>query len=134
VGNADKPRLADIVTELLAEAPRHGARVEVSPISGVRAIEAPQSWPSPPGRSRAFLKVQDGCQHRCAFCIVPRARGLSRSLDPKVVVDQATRLVEMGHPEIVLTGVDLGHYGADLLPRTTLAALVRALADISGLT
>jgi threonylcarbamoyladenosine tRNA methylthiotransferase MtaB len=85
------------------------------------------------GRSRAFLKVQDGCQHRCAFCIVPMARGASRSLDPKVVLDQARLFAEAGHPEVVLTGVDLGHYGADLVPRTTLAALVRSLVEIPGL-
>src|SRR6185295_20166491 len=85
------------------------------------------------GRSRAFLKVQDGCQHRCAFCIVPLARGASRSLDPKVVLDQARLFAEAGHPEVVLTGVDLGHYGADLVPRTTLAALVRSLVEIPGL-
>jgi threonylcarbamoyladenosine tRNA methylthiotransferase MtaB len=84
-------------------------------------------------RARAFLKVQEGCQHRCAFCIVPMARGASRSLDPEVVLDHARRLVELGHREVVLTGVDLGHYGADLLPRTTLAALVRALVELPGL-
>jgi threonylcarbamoyladenosine tRNA methylthiotransferase MtaB len=84
------------------------------------------------GRSRAFLKVQEGCQHRCAFCVVPLARGMSRSLPPAAVMEQARRLVEAGHPEIVLTGVDLGHYGADLAPRTTLAALVRGLVDLRG--
>ena len=78
----------------------------------------------PGGRSRAFVKVQDGCQHRCAFCIVPLARGASRSLEPEVVADQVRLLVEAGHPEVMLTGVDLGHYGADLTPRTTLAALL----------
>ena len=58
---------------------------------------------------------------------------MSRSLDPNAVLDQARGLVEMGHPEIVLTGVDLGHYGADLVPRTSLAALVRALVEVPGL-
>jgi threonylcarbamoyladenosine tRNA methylthiotransferase MtaB len=79
------------------------------------------------------VKVQDGCQHRCAFCIVPQARGASRSLEPDRVVDEVRRLVEAGHPEITLTGVDLGHYGADLVPRTSLAALLRDLVDIRGL-
>ncbi|HEY3100888.1 MAG TPA: radical SAM protein, partial [Methylomirabilota bacterium] len=73
------------------------------------------------------------CQHRCAFCIVPRARGASRSLEPARVVDQVARLVERGHPEITLTGIDLGHYGADLVPRTSLAALLRALVAIPEL-
>ena len=85
------------------------------------------------GRSRAFLKLQDGCQHRCAFCIVPLARGPSRSRPPHVVVDLAQALVTAGHPEITLTGVDLGHYGADLTPRTSLAALLRELVALRGL-
>jgi len=126
VGNGDKHRLPDLLDRIGTE------RVHVSEIGGARAVEvAPAARLN--GRSRAFLKVQDGCQHRCAFCIVPLARGASRSLDSKVVLDQARVLVEAGHPEIVLTGVDLGHYGADLVPRTTLAALVRSLVEIPGL-
>jgi len=85
------------------------------------------------GRSRAFVKIQDGCQHRCAFCIVPRARGASRSLPPKIVADQVRLLVESGRGEVTLTGIDLGHYGADLVPRTSLAALLRELVEIEGL-
>ncbi|HET8530536.1 MAG TPA: MiaB/RimO family radical SAM methylthiotransferase, partial [Methylomirabilota bacterium] len=85
------------------------------------------------GRSRAFVKIQDGCQHRCAFCIVPVARGGSRSQEPKVVLDQVRALAEAGYPDVTLTGVDIGHYGWDLYPRTSLAALVRSLAAIEGL-
>ena len=126
VGNGDKHRLPDLLDRVVAD------RVYVSDIAQARTLEvAPTARLN--GRSRAFLKVQDGCQHRCAFCIVPRARGASRSLDPKIVLDQARLLVEAGHPELVLTGVDLGHYGADLVPRTTLAALVRALVETPGL-
>jgi len=84
-------------------------------------------------RTRAFVKVQDGCQHRCAFCIVPAARGPSRSREPDAVLEQARLLVDAGHGEITLTGVDLGHYGHDLVPRTSLAALLRGLAEIPGL-
>jgi threonylcarbamoyladenosine tRNA methylthiotransferase MtaB len=79
------------------------------------------------------VKVQDGCAHRCAFCIVPSARGASRSLPPAIVEDHVRRLVEGGHPEVVLTGVDLGHYGADVTPRTSLAALLARLVEIPGL-
>jgi threonylcarbamoyladenosine tRNA methylthiotransferase MtaB len=85
------------------------------------------------GRTRAFVKVQDGCQHRCAFCIVPAARGDSRSQEMEGILEQARRLVEAGHGEITLTGVDLGHYGRDLVPRTSLAALLRRLAEIRRL-
>jgi len=132
VGNGDKHRLPDLLDRVVAEPVSRAGRVHVSDIAQARTVEvAPTARLN--GRSRAFLKVQDGCQHRCAFCIVPRARGASRSLDPKVVLDQARLLVEAGHPELVLTGVDLGHYGADLVPRTTLAALVGSLAEIPGL-
>lgn len=78
-------------------------------------------------RARAFLQIQNGCDHRCTFCIIPYGRGPSRSVPMGVVVEQARRLVETGHPEIVLTGVDLTAYGADLPGRPTLGRLVRAL-------
>ncbi|HKC98075.1 MAG TPA: tRNA (N(6)-L-threonylcarbamoyladenosine(37)-C(2))-methylthiotransferase MtaB [Methylomirabilota bacterium] len=138
VGNGDKHRLAELLDRALAEqasvAERGAvaARVHVTDIARTRTVAVAPTGRLH-GRSRAFVKVQDGCQHRCAFCIVPRARGASRSLDQKVVLDQARALVEDGHPELVLTGIDLGHYGADLVPRTTLAALVRLLTEIPGL-
>jgi len=126
VGNGDKHRLPDLLDGVLAD------RVNVTDIARARTVDA-AAIGRISGRSRAFLKVQDGCQHRCAFCVVPFARGASRSLDPKRVFDQAQLLVEAGHPELVLTGIDLGHYGADLVPRTSLAALLRRLAEIPGL-
>ncbi len=66
------------------------------------------------GRARAFVQVQNGCDHRCTFCIIPYGRGNSRSVPMGVVVDQIRRLVENGYNEIVLTGVDITSYGADL--------------------
>ena len=131
VGNADKHRLAELVEALLDGASAPPA-VSVSGFAGARIAPLELSARAG-GRSRAFVKVQDGCQHRCAFCIVPAARGGSRSLAPAAVVEHARRLVELGHPEVVLTGIDLGHYGADLTPRATLAALVRALEEVEGL-
>ena len=130
VGNADKPRLPVLVEEVLL-ARRGPARLEVGDVRHARIALDPPARAL--GRSRAFLKVQDGCQHRCAFCIVPHARGESRSLEPLRVVDQVRGLLEAGHAEVTLTGVDLGHYGADLVPRTSLAALLRALVDVPGL-
>ncbi|PYM14006.1 MAG: tRNA (N(6)-L-threonylcarbamoyladenosine(37)-C(2))-methylthiotransferase MtaB, partial [Candidatus Rokuibacteriota bacterium] len=133
VGNADKHRIDDLIDELLASPDATGpSRVHVSDITTISTIPV-APLPSTLARSRAFLKVQEGCQHRCAFCIVPVARGKSRSQEPDVIVEQAHRLVDAGHPEIVLTGVDMGHYGADLTPRTTLAALLARLVEIPGL-
>jgi threonylcarbamoyladenosine tRNA methylthiotransferase MtaB len=131
VGTADKARLPDLVGDLLA-ARSDAPRLAVSDLAGAR-LEPVAPRAHPDGRARVFLKVQDGCQHRCAFCIVPFARGRSRSLAPDVVEAQARQLVEAGHPEIVLTGVDLGHYGADLRPRTSLAALLARLTRVDGL-
>ena len=82
-----------------------------------------------PGRSRAFLKIQDGCSQCCTYCIVPTARGPSRSLSAQLVVNHARNLGEKGFNEIVLTGVHLGHYGRDLQPRLCLEDLLERLLD-----
>jgi threonylcarbamoyladenosine tRNA methylthiotransferase MtaB len=129
VGNQEKYRLPDLLDSLVKRA---------RPVVAVGDIREARAVPIAPvtrmaGRSRAFVKVQDGCQHRCAFCIVPAARGGSRSQDPKVVLDQVRALAEAGYPDVTLTGVDIGHYGWDLYPRTSLAALVRSLAAVEGL-
>jgi threonylcarbamoyladenosine tRNA methylthiotransferase MtaB len=80
-------------------------------------------------RARAFLQIQNGCDHRCTFCIIPYGRGNSRSASIAQVIDQARRLVDNGHREIVLTGVDITSYGADLEGAPTLGRLVAALLD-----
>jgi len=77
------------------------------------------------GLPRAFVQVQNGCDHRCTFCIIPFGRGNSRSVPMGAVVDQIRTLVERGHPEIVLTGVDLTSYGADLPGAPKLGQLTR---------
>jgi threonylcarbamoyladenosine tRNA methylthiotransferase MtaB len=79
------------------------------------------------GRARAFVQVQQGCDHRCTFCIIPFARGPSRSVDADRIVASVVRLVEAGHAEVVLTGVDICSYGTDLPHRPTLGQLVRTL-------
>ena len=79
------------------------------------------------GRSRAFVQIQNGCDHRCTFCIIPFGRGNSRSVPMGAVVEQARRLVETGHAELVLTGVDLTAYGADLPGKPSLGRLVRSI-------
>jgi threonylcarbamoyladenosine tRNA methylthiotransferase MtaB len=79
------------------------------------------------GRCRAFLEVQQGCDHRCTFCIIPYARGASRSVPMGVIADQARRLVAADYREIVLTGVDLTAYGADLPGKPSLGQMVRRL-------
>jgi threonylcarbamoyladenosine tRNA methylthiotransferase MtaB len=130
VGNQEKYRL-DALLDSLEK--RVTPLVRVGDISQARAVPA-APFTRFAGRSRAFVKIQDGCQHRCAFCIVPYARGPSRSQEPEGVVDQISQLVASGYREVVLTGVDMGHYGWDLLPRTTLASLLRRIeAGVRGL-
>lgn len=79
------------------------------------------------GRARAFVQVQNGCDHRCTFCIIPYGRGPSRSVPMGAVVEQIKRLNGNGHQEIVLTGVDLTSYGPDLPGKATLGKLVAAI-------
>jgi threonylcarbamoyladenosine tRNA methylthiotransferase MtaB len=78
-------------------------------------------------RARAFVQVQQGCDHRCSFCIIPYARGPNRSVPLGRIVEQVRRLVGNGIREVVLTGVDITAYGADLPGRPTLGGLVRRL-------
>ena len=136
-----------IVTGCAAEiAPeRYAALPEVDRVLGNRAKLQPQSYLPDgassvdltetashlvdgfEGKSRAFLQVQQGCDHRCTFCIIPYARGPSRSVPMGLVADQARRLVAAGYREIVLTGVDLTAYGADLPGTPSLGQMVRRL-------
>ena len=82
------------------------------------------------GRARAFLQVQNGCDHRCTFCIIPFGRGPSRSVPIGAIVEQARRLTANGHRELVLTGVDLTAYGGDLPGRPRLGTMVRRLLKL----
>ena len=85
------------------------------------------------GRARVYIKVQDGCNEKCTYCIVPQLRGPARSRPIKETVDYARRLVARGFIEIVLTGVNLGGYGRDLNDENGFQNLLRSLEDISEL-
>jgi threonylcarbamoyladenosine tRNA methylthiotransferase MtaB len=89
-------------------------KIAVTDIMSVRQMAPPVLEGLQKGLPRAFLQVQNGCDHRCTFCIIPFGRGNSRSVPMETAVAQVRALVERGHPEIVLTGVDLTSYGADL--------------------
>ena len=86
------------------------------------------------GRTRGFLKIQDGCDNRCSYCIVPLARGSSRSVRPGAVIREFEGLVQDGCPEIVLTGIHIGTYGSDLSSAYSLTDLVRVLLQRQGKT
>ncbi|HEX8624642.1 MAG TPA: tRNA (N(6)-L-threonylcarbamoyladenosine(37)-C(2))-methylthiotransferase MtaB [Allosphingosinicella sp.] len=103
-----------------------GMTVNVSDIFAVRET-APHLLPGFAERSRAFVEVQNGCDHRCTFCIIPYGRGNSRSVPAGLVVDQVRALAASGFREIVLTGVDVTSYGPDLPGAPTLGLLVERI-------
>ena len=119
LGNAEKLR-----PESFAEP--GGERVRVNDIMAVRETAA-HLVTGFAGRARAFVQVQNGCDHRCTFCVIPYGRGPSRSVAMGEVAAQTRRLVAAGTREVVLTGVDLTAYGADLPGRPTLGQLARRL-------
>ena len=90
------------------------------PVLGTRTL---------PGHTRAFLKIQEGCNYSCTYCIIPTARGLSRSVTPREVLEQVRMLADAGYREIVLTGIHLGSYGQDLTPKIDLTALLEMIAQ-----
>ena len=108
-------------------------KIAVADIMTVRTMR-PHVIDSIEGRTRAFVQVQNGCDHRCTFCIIPYGRGNSRSLAIGDVILQAQRLTANGYREIVLTGVDITSYGADLHGAPRLGILVkRVLGDVPDL-
>ncbi len=123
LGNREKSVLAD----LLEESSR-GAAPELC-VGSFLAAEPFHPWRAQafPGHTRAWLKIQEGCSHHCSYCIVPQVRGPRRSWPPAEVAAALHELAAAGYQEVVLTGIDLGQYGRDLSPATSLAGLVRRL-------
>jgi len=133
VGNDDKMRSeAWLNTRAALDGARNvdaaaSDKIAVSDIMAVRRMALPRLDASQKGLPRAFVQVQNGCDHRCTFCIIPFGRGNSRSVPVASAVAQVRALVEHGHPEIVLTGVDLTSYGADLEGAPKLGQLTRRI-------
>ena len=119
-------RLDDLV-RLLESPPGSAREVAVSDVKRERGV-AVLGTRALPGHTRAFLKVQEGCNYTCTYCIIPSARGLSRSVPPREVLEQVRQLAEGGYKEIVLTGIHLGGYGHDLQPKIDLTSLVEMIA------
>jgi threonylcarbamoyladenosine tRNA methylthiotransferase MtaB len=123
LGNSDK-----LVTRNYADFGTGASeRVRVNDIMSVRetASQMVDCFEGPTRGVRAFLQIQNGCDHRCTFCTIPYGRGNSRSVPMGAVIAEAKRLAASGIPELVLTGVDLTAYGADLPGAPTLGQLVR---------
>ena len=122
IGNAEKVLPATF--QALAKSGGGGRRVDVGDIMGARAAQGHKvdGFGTP---ARAFVEVQNGCDHRCTFCVIPFGRGPSRSVAAAAIVAQVRRLVERGAQEVVLTGVDITAWGKDLGDGWSLGWLVR---------
>ncbi|GIQ69703.1 tRNA (N(6)-L-threonylcarbamoyladenosine(37)-C(2))-methylthiotransferase MtaB [Xylanibacillus composti] len=128
IGTQDREKIMDYVEQFQRDR---------QPVNAVRNIMKTRTFeeldvPDFSDRTRAFLKIQEGCNNFCTFCIIPWTRGLSRSRDPQSVLEQARQLVASGYKEIVLTGIHTGGYGDDL-ENYTLTSLLRDLDKIEGL-
>jgi threonylcarbamoyladenosine tRNA methylthiotransferase MtaB len=128
VGTQDRIKMLEYIEQY---------KLERQPINGVGNIMKSRIYeeldvPSFTDRTRASLKIQEGCNNFCTFCIIPWARGLMRSRDPKEVIRQAQQLVDAGYQEIVLTGIHTGGYGEDMKDYN-LAQLLRDLETVIGL-
>lgn len=129
LGNLQKERMAEWVAGCTKQP---GPVIRTGGISRARSVGLePADVHS--GTTRAFLKVQDGCNHACSYCIIPRARGRSRSLPPSRAMEKIRILEEKGFQEVVLCGIHLGLYGQDLDPPTCLLDLLEALEHGSGI-
>jgi threonylcarbamoyladenosine tRNA methylthiotransferase MtaB len=125
IGNAEKTAASTFLEIAGGEL----ARVKVNDIASVREA-APHMVAGLGGRARAYVEVQNGCDHRCTFCVIPYGRGPSRSVPAGDAVRQIRALAEQGYREVVLTGVDLTSYGGGLPGEMTLGRLVRQILKL----
>ena len=135
LGNSEKMR-PEIWSNLASGAPVESERVQVDDIMSISET-ASHLIDGFGTRSRAYVQIQNGCDHRCTFCTIPFGRGNSRSVPAGVIVEQIKRLVQKGYNEIVLTGVDLTSWGADLPMHPKLGNLItrilRLVPDLNRL-
>ncbi len=129
IGNAEKSRIPALVRDL-CEGRDPETVILPSELDGAPydTLTLPV-----PRRARAFIKIEDGCENRCAYCIIPKARGKVRSKDPQTVLCEAETLARAGCSEITLTGIETGAYGRDSGGAFSLASLLAELAHVPGI-
>lgn len=128
VGNSHKQQVAQLVQLALRPASDGSSQGPSAQVLVGEIQDAFHFAPVfPDDRTRPTLKIQDGCNARCSFCVIPRVRGRSRSLPPGRIVEQVRVLVENGFQEIVLSGINLGGYGKDLEPRGSFLGLLEQI-------
>src|SRR5215472_5323832 len=151
VGNSHKPQIPQLFDQLsrgavqplsigfipllgispasLAKATQHQAAILVGDIFEQSTLLTTPVFGGERNHTRPTLKIQDGCNSRCSFCVIPFVRGRSRSLPPDPVIRELQKLAEAGYREIVLSGINLGMYGRDLLPRFEFKNLLRRVLN-----
>jgi threonylcarbamoyladenosine tRNA methylthiotransferase MtaB len=122
IGNSDKARISDQVMSMVSACNPDSYSASKSVLNTLHT------------RTRGFLKIQDGCNNRCSYCIVPLARGCSRSASPDDVLREFRSLVDRGCPEVVLTGIHIGTYGSDLEQSLSLTNMLQMLIPSRGRT
>src|SRR5213592_251092 len=134
LGNSHKPLAAQLALNLLQDDFGAHGRGEIlcSSIFLERDFR-PASYVGSGGRTRAILKVQDGCNANCSFCIIPSVRGRSRSIEPEAAIAEVRELVARGYKEVVFSGIHLGTYGRDLRSKTSFYELVCRVLEVPGL-
>jgi threonylcarbamoyladenosine tRNA methylthiotransferase MtaB len=150
VGNSHKPELPGIIENLsIASPPKDFVPVLSLKLPSLALPQSPAQiltgeferkpllsspvFNAQGNHTRPTLKIQDGCDSRCAYCVIPQVRGRSRSLPPETVLQQVNQLCDSGVKEIVLSGINIGTYGRDLSPRVTFSALLRRILNESPL-
>jgi len=146
IGNSHKHSLADLVrppafvplSQLRTENRELGtdippSEIYVSDIFAHTELLAAPVFDASNERTRPNLKIQDGCDNRCSFCVIPSVRGQSRSLPMERIIAEMNGLVNAGYREVVISGINLGRWGRDLERESTLPKLVRAILDHTGL-
>jgi len=129
IGTADKSRVVELVEKVISSS---------TPISVVRELQEDEKFEElelermHKGRTRGFIKVQEGCRQFCTYCIIPYARGPLRSRCPDKVLEEVSRLVELGYKEVVLTGIHVTSYGKDL-GNTDLIDIIKKVHSVEGL-
>jgi threonylcarbamoyladenosine tRNA methylthiotransferase MtaB len=149
VGNSHRMRIAELIGGVSEDRAGNSAMVPLENLTGAARRESAQVlvgnifeekfryWDIAAsevafrglGHTRPTLKIQDGCNNRCAYCVIPSVRGGSRSMAPAAIVDAISRAVADGAQEIVLSGINLGSYGRDLSPRVEFAGLLRRVVE-----
>ena len=125
IGNRGKSKIVDYINKYIK------TKKQIIDITDFKNNEFEDMCLNNFDKTRSFVKIEDGCENFCSYCIIPYARGKVRSKDPELVIEEVNNLIKNGHKEVVLTGIHTGHYGADI--DYDFAHLLKRLVKIKGL-